>query len=260
MPLATSCWEANREAIAPYLDQTLWLELDRAYADIRLLNRHWAASEPAGPEDGGTKNLTEDQQRALESAKETAEGHIASAHSHFVSVSNKASKPSVRAKPWGWAIGALVVLASLLAALGIAVIGVNVYHAEIWKSDPVVATNDDVAWSLEQYFAGDVAACDTLGSVHRKFLCTVTSRTPNAKYARPSGHRLCVCNTEVLATITEASKTDELVTRVMMARSDVTHPVAAPNQTVLLIPLLAKHTKRALRLSMPDGSRPLMAL
>jgi hypothetical protein len=258
LPLTTSCWEANREAIAPYVDQALWLDLDRAYADIRLLNRQWDAFKP--PEDGGAKKLTDEQKTELESARKTAEDHIDPAHSGLVSLSVKASKPSVKAKPWRFAIGALWVLASLLAALGIAVIGVNVYHAEIWRSAPVVATEDDVAWSLEQYFSGEIAACENLGSVHRKFRCTVTSRSPNTTYAQPAGHSLCACNTEVLANITEASKTDELIARVMMTRSEITHPVVAPDERVFVVPLFKKLTKRALRLSMPDDRHTMIAL
>ena len=67
------------------------------------------------------------------------------------------------------------------------------------------------------------------------------------------------CNTEVLASVTEASPPDELIARVMMSRSEITHPVVAADETVFVVRLLKKFTKRALKLSMPDHRHPVVA-
>jgi hypothetical protein len=146
----------------------------------------------------------------------------------------------------------LWLIAFLLAVFGIGVISVDVYHARPWRAAAVVAADDDVAWSLEKRFHGDIAACEAIDSTHREFRCTITTPTRNATYAFPAKNTLCQlasafatsarqtsgiadgCNAEALGSVAPDSR---LVLRLMETRSEITHPEAAPDEPVLVIRL-----------------------
>ncbi|HLY94141.1 MAG TPA: hypothetical protein VKP14_04780 [Gaiellaceae bacterium] len=250
LPLATSAWETHREAVAPFVGQNLWLDIDRAYADIRALNR---LAPPSRKNEGDPPKLNQLRAEQLDAFKEpAARAHrsIKTARTGLEGI--KTRKPSVRSGPWTAATGVLWLIAFLLAAFGIGIIGVDVYHARPWKAATVVATDDDVAWSLERRFSADIAACEAIDSAHREFRCTITTPTRNSTYAFPAKNAPCQlasafaepprqtsgvangCNAEALGTIAPDSR---LVLRLMETRSEITHPKAAPDEPVLVIRL-----------------------